>query len=162
MVKVSNLRTSYYHGYRKTVEKPISDVKLYLEIVTGLMKFIMKKVFEGYDVQLSANDSLGRIGVRGVKTSGYIGKDGQIKGLAPHWTKTKELWDNNPQAKLDRTIVYCTNEHSGGVRYKLVWYKQDAKLPNKSLYTLKFCRKNKRTLNKLITVEQREYMVITK
>lgn len=163
MIEIRNLRSSYNFYKSTEIEldntiKPIS-IKVYLEIVLGFMKFIMKKVFDGYDVELSAGDSLGTIGVRGRKFTPVITEDGQVKGVPPSWSETKKLWDSNPEAKAKKQLVYCFNEHSNGVVYHLVWLKYNMRLHNKVYYSLTFSRKNKRTLRQAI-LDGKEFLVV--
>ena len=63
MIRTTNLRDSYKY-YARNVESPI-DIRRYLYIATGFIAFKIKKMFEGYDVQLSGGKSLGTIGVGG-------------------------------------------------------------------------------------------------
>jgi hypothetical protein len=151
-MRTVNLRQSY-RFYQKHVEEPV-DIKIYLEIVHGFLKFIMQKIFDGKDVKLPCE--LGAIGVRGKKIKPYIGTDGEIKGLSPNWRKTKELWDKDEKAKLEKKIVFDFNEHTSGFRYKIIWWKKRMKFKNKMVYSLRFSRPNKRALHKLIK-QGREY-----
>lgn len=154
---MNNLRDSY-KLYKEKTEKPIIDIKTYLDIVNGFMKFIMSKVFEGYEVRLPR---IGTVSIVGNKIKPRIGEDGEIKGLAPNWAETKKLWDKNPTAKANKQLVYCFNEHTNGIRYKLLWAKKGVIIQNKKVYTLKFSRANKRKVNKLAN-EGKEYYVINK
>lgn len=155
-----------YTYYRKSSGEGIPDcdyrngIPVYLEIISGLMKFIMHKVFSGFDVRLGAK--LGTLYVRGSKTVPFIDEEGNIKGVAPNWGETKKLQARDPIAKENRTIVYCFNEHSNGIGYRLHWNKEGVIIKNKSLYGFSFSRWNRRELNRLIVEENREYLVIKK
>ncbi len=118
----------------------------------------MKKVIEGYDVRLGAK--LGVITIRGRKFIPTINEAGEIKGAAPNWKKTKELWDSDPVAKAQKRLVYCFNEHSDGITYKLHWFKKNVIIKNKDMYGLSFARDNRRAVNTAI-YEGKEYAVIT-
>lgn len=156
MIKTENLRSSYKF-YKDNNPNPV-DVKIYLKIVLGYIKFIMQKVYSGQDVQLSGGNSLGSIGVRGNKVVPTLNEKGDIVGLAPDWKKTIALWNENPEAKERKEKVYCFNEHTNGIRYRLVWHKARMILPNKSLYMLTFSRDNKRELVRLLKEENREFV----
>ena len=160
-LEIVNLRQSYYHGYRKNNPSPKVNSVIYLEIVAGFIKYIMSKVLRGHDVKLSTGNSLGTIGVRGRKVKPFLNENGEIKGIAPSWSKTKKLWDENPEAKEKKELVYCFNEHSNGYKYNLIWFRKDMKLHNKSYYYLSFSRANKRALWKLINQGQ-EYLTVDK
>jgi hypothetical protein len=145
-MRTVNLRDSYKF-YKSNEENPI-DAKIYMEIVLGFIKFMMNKVFEGKDIKLQCE--LGIVGVRGKRQKPRLDENGEIVGLAPDWVGTKKLWDENPEAKAKRQILYHFNEHSAGVRYKVVWFKKGFKFRNKSIYSIRFSRKNKRTISNLI------------
>lgn len=145
-MRTVNLRDSY-RFYQKNAEEPV-NVKAYIDIVLGFIKFMMKKVFEGKDIKLPAE--LGVLGVRGRKVKPRLDADGNIVGLAPDWVSTKKLWDTNEKAKEAKTIVYHFNEHTSGFRYKITWFRKDMKFKNKSVYSICFSRNNKRTLSALI------------
>lgn len=160
-METKNLRDSYKY-YKTYGEHNKVDIKTYLLIVTGFIKYIMFKVFEGYDVNLSTNNSLGMLGVRGTKVIPRLSDKGNIIGLAPDWVKTNELWNRNPEAKQKKELIFCMNEHTNGVRYRISWIKKGIKLSNNSLYSLIFTKGpsgNKRRLNKLIKEEGKEYLV---
>lgn len=122
-------------------------IKTYIHIVNGYIQFLMSRVFSGKDVRLPVD--LGIIGIRGSKVKPRLDEEGNIRGLAPNWHDTKALWESNPEAKAKKTIVYCFNEHSNGMRFRFIWLKRTSVAKNKTLYSLKMSRKNKRTLNKM-------------
>lgn len=141
----------------------------YLAIVLGYMKFLMRKVLEGYWVRLGAK--LGIIYIIGSKVTPRINKDGKIIGLIPSWSKTKIKWTEEatklgltfkeyieqvPREK--RELVYCFNEHSEYVRYSMVWIKKNVIVTNKTFYRLTFNRANKRAVWKA-AIEGKEYTV---
>src|SRR5688572_11176011 len=90
-IKIKNLKDCYRYYKQKTEDNIlISD---YIKIILGFVKFLVQKMFDGYDVKLGPGDSLGFISVIGKKKTPYIDKEtGEIKNLAPSWSKTKELW----------------------------------------------------------------------
>ena len=83
-------------------------------------------------------------------------ENGNIKGLSSDWRKTKELWDRVEKAKLEKRIVYNTNEHSDTTIYKFRWRKTNVPVVNKSLYSLRITRANKRAVSNMIK-EGKEY-----
>jgi len=136
-----------------------SDV--YLKITGGFMKFMVNQMFEGHQVRLGSAETLGTIGIRGSLCMGRIGEDGNIKGLAPDWGATRRLWKANPECRKKKTLVYFTNEHSGGIRYRMCWLKGKMRWQNKVLYTLTFAKGNKQTLKQHI-LDGKEYQVVQK
>lgn len=151
---MNNLRDSY--KFYKDEYNSVIGIKIYLEIVLGYIQFLMFKVFEGHEIKLPAR--LGSFYIRGRKVKPRIGQDGEIKGLAPNWADTKKLWDSNPEAKEKKEIVYCFNEHTDGVRYKLIWSKKNVNVKNKMIYSIRFSRDNKREVLRRLQ-KQQEYIV---
>lgn len=163
---VINLRDSYTfytkreRKFQESVDveerqKPIS-CKIYLKVVGGFIQFIIQKLLAAYDVRLYGK--LGIIGIRGKKVKPRIGEDGEIKGAMISWGKTFQLWKTNPEAKANKQVIYCLNEHSDGIRYKLVWHKRNVTIKNKLIYSLRFARPVKRELYRRIHAGQ-EYLV---
>lgn len=173
MKEKTNVRDSY-KLYRDNNELVVPRV-IYLEIVFKFIKFIMDKVFEGYDVKLLM---LGIIGIRSRKVVPKIdiGNDGKeyITGLAPNWRKTKELWKEKadelgisyenyistiPKEKRPPPVL-CFNEHSNGLIYNIMWYNHDVIIKNRTLYSLRFSRENKRRLSRMIMKGEAEFLDI--
>lgn len=149
MIEKVNVRDSYklYIKRANAYEFERVPIKVYIYIINGFIKFLMSKVFAGKDVRLPVD--MGVLGVRGTKVKPRIGDDGEIKGLAPNWPETKKLWDRNPKAKEAKELVYCFNEHSNGLRYRYIWSKKHSTFTNKTVYSLRMSRPNKRTINKM-------------
>ena len=148
-----NTRDSYI-VYKSTSVNPL-EVSRYVEIINSFMKFLSSKLLQRGEISIP--DRLGRLMILGKKVKVRI-EDGKIKGLAPDWVKTKELWEEDPQAKLDKQLVYHFNENTNGIRYKYFWSKSRVLVTNKTLYNLKMTRENKRTLSKLVS-EGKEYLI---
>lgn len=138
-------------------------MKPYRHITSGLMKFILQKIFEGYDVKLGGK--LGIIGVRGRKIEPIIvtKPDGttEIRGIAPDWGATKKLQARDAIAKEKKTKIYCFNEHSNGIKYKLFWNKFDSYITNKVYYSLTFSRDTRREIPKLVS-QGVEWLIVDK
>lgn len=135
-----------YKLYKNETSNPVS-FKIYIELTSKFMLFLVEKVLKGFCVPLPGK--LGTLEVIGKKQKPRL-VDDEIKGLAPNWSETKKLWDKNPKAKKEKKLVYHTNYETDGYRYKFFWSKKRVLVENKSLYTLKMTRKNKRTLSKNI------------
>lgn len=148
-----NTRDSYT-VYKTISEDPI-DIRQYITIVNEFMKFLMQRLFD--TGLITFPERLGTLQIIGKKVKFKI-EDGKIKGLAPDWLKTKELWENDLKAKEEKQLVYFFNEHSNGIRYKFLWSKNRVLVSNKTLYNLKLSRANKRTLTPLIN-SGKEYLI---
>lgn len=152
-MRKSNIRKSY-KKYITTTEEPV-DIKVYTKINNLYNKFLCKKAMEGLEVTLPSR--MGTIAIVGKKQKVRRDEEGNIRGLAPDWVKTKELWDKNPKAKEDRKLVYHTNNHTSGYRYNWRWSKKNVLVSNKSLYALRMTRTNKRDASNLM-LEGRQFM----
>jgi len=139
---VKNIRSSYTF-YKKNSVNPV-DIKTYIKIATGYIKFIVAKVIAGDEVVLPVK--MGTFYVTGTKQKIEFVESG-VKGVAPNWPKTLALWNSNPECKEKKQLVYNTNEHSDGIRYKFCWSKKRAYVTNKSLYSLRVTREHKRDLS---------------
>ena len=151
MIKTDlNIRQSY-KGYKK------NNVKLeeYIDICNNFNKFIMSKVIKGAEVILPSE--LGTFSVLGSKHPITFNDKGE-PNLAPNWVKTKELWERCEGCKEKKQLVYHTNEHSSGIRYKMVWSKKNMIITNKALYSFRLTRQNKRDISKEIN-NGKEYYV---
>lgn len=150
-----NIRTSY-KDYKEDIETPV-DIKVFVTICNGYMKFLMLKLLDKGELMLPLR--LGNILIRGFKSHIRV-EEGKIVGAAPNWRGTKELWDSDPEAKTNKQLVYFFNEDTNGVRYSYKWSKDRVMVSNKSLYSLRMSRENKRNLSKLIK-EGKEYLIKT-
>lgn len=149
----SNLRDSY-KLYKREEQNPI-DVKTYLLIVNGFMKFLIGKLLS--KGQINIPERLGTLQIIGKKVKVRM-EDGEIKGLAPDWANTKKLWEEDSNARQSKKLVYHFNENTNGVRYRFFWSKGRVLVSNKTLYTLKMTRTNKRALSKLVNKGKEFYI----
>lgn len=148
-----NTRDSYIL-YKNMSDNPI-NITQYVQINNQFMKFLISKLFETGEINIP--ERLGKLSIFGKKVKIRI-EDGEIKGLAPDWAKTKELWNSDPVAKENKQLVYHFNEDTNGVRYKFFWSKNRVLVSNKTLYNLRMTRTNKRRLSSLVK-EGKEYLI---
>ena len=154
----SNIRSSYklYKELRNQENKiSIVDIKTYIEIANNYNKFLFDKIIEGEEITLPAK--MGTMYIIGSKQKVKFDENG-LPLLPPDWTKTLVYWKNNPQAKIDKKVIYCTNEHTNGVRYKILWSKKRIMVENKTLYSLRLTRTNKRNISASIK-KGKEYLI---
>ena len=148
-----NTRDSYV-VYKNMSDNPI-NISEYVQIINQFMKFLILKLLSTGEIILP--ERLGRLSIFGKKVNVRI-EDGEIKGLAPDWVKTKQLWDSDEVAKSNKQLVYHFNEETNGIRYKFSWSKNRVLVSNKTLYNLRMIRSNKRELSKLVR-EGKEYLI---
>lgn len=149
-----NLRATY-KTYTSNFERKV-NISTYLKILSKFFLFYVDYVFRGFEVEFP--NRMGSVLIIGNKVKPKLDENGNIKNLAPNWAETKKLWDRDPEAKKNKTLVYCFNEHSDGVRYKFLWSKRRVILDNKNIYSLRFTRDNKRLINSKVK-EGAEYLV---
>ena len=154
MKKFYNTRDSYV-VYKNMSDNPI-NISEYVQIINQFMKFLILKLLSTGEIILP--ERLGRLSIFGKKVNVRI-EDGEIKGLAPDWVKTKQLWDSDEVAKSNKQLVYHFNEETNGIRYKFSWSKNRVLVSNKTLYNLRMTRSNKRELSKLVR-EGKEYLIV--
>ena len=151
-----NIRDSY--KLYKDKENPVLDIKDYISICNNYNKFLMNKVFEGFEVTIPSR--LGTLQILGTKQKIEFRENGEPK-LPPDWKKTKELWDRCPECKEKGQRVFHTNDHTGGVRYRLAWSKKRVLTKNKSFYSFRLTRTNKREIYTKV-LNGKEYFIKTK
>ena len=148
-----NINDSYV-VYKNISNDPV-DKSIYLQITNQFMKFLSSKLLSQGEINIP--ERLGKLSIYGKKVKVKV-EDGQIKGLAPDWVKTKELWESDKEARNKKQLVYHFNEETNGIRYKYVWSKNRVLVSNKTLYNLRMTRTNKRELSKLVK-EGKEYLI---
>lgn len=141
-----NVRDSY-KSYKQSTDNPV-DSKTYILYANEYHKFLVEKVFQGDEVTLPLRS--GTLSIIGRKQKISYDEQGNIKGLAPDWVKTKQLWDTNPEAKAKKQLLYHTNSHTDNTIYRFLWSKKRILTENKILYSLKMTRENKRRVHNLI------------
>lgn len=144
-----------YKVYKKKSSNPI-EVNEYCRILNSFFKFYMSKLFELGEIVIP--ERLGKLQIYGKKVKVKFDEEGNLRGLAPDWKSTKELWERDEEAKENKQIVYHFNEDTGGVRYKVYWNKTRVLFSNKTLFRLKLSRANKRYLSSIIK-EGKEYLI---
>lgn len=142
-----------YNIYTKTSSNPV-DINTFLAITKEFNKQLILEVQDKGEVNLP--ERMGVLSIIGTKTKMVI-EDGKIKGLAPDWKSTKELWAEDKVAKENKQLVYHFNEETNGVRYRYLWSTKKTALINRSMYNLIMTKDNKRSLAKLIK-QGKEYL----
>jgi len=135
------------HIYNTKVDSDFISWEEYKKIIYLFIRFMVKKIFEGESITLPFR--MGKLYVIGKKIKPKF-VDGKIKGLAPDWKSTKELWDRDTDAKKNKTLVYFLNEETNNIRYRFFYSKYNATMKNKFSYRFILSRANKRELAKII------------
>lgn len=143
-----NIRSSYAKYEANSDGNDRVEVKDYIELNKLYNKFLIRKALEGKEVTLPSR--MGTLSVVGRRPKMRFDENSNIVGLAPDWVRTKEFWKKNPEAKEKKTLLYHTNPHTDGFRYKWMWSKNRVLVENKTLYALRLTRENKRAVYKAI------------
>lgn len=153
----TGLRDSYKEQYLKLSNKPV-ELKEYLEITKEYNKMLIDELQDKGLVHLP--ERLGTLSIVGTKAKMTV-EDGKIKGLAPDWKATKELWESDKECRDNKQLVYHFNEETNGIRYRYLWSTKNVALINRTIYNLIMTKGNKRDLAKLIK-SGKEYLIIKK
>lgn len=153
--KPKSIATSY--KLYKTLYEPVVDSKEYSNICCLYHKFLISKVLDGEEVTLP--ERMGTLSIMGKKQEVKFDENGQIQGLAPDWKRTKELWARDEKAKENKQLVFLMNEHTSNIRYKYHWSKVRVLATNKTIYSLRITRTNKRMASRYIKSGS-EYLTI--
>jgi len=90
---------------------------------------------------------MGTLGIRKKKLTPYIDNQGVFKNPLPvDWQATYTLWESDPKAHSDKTLVRFRNKHSGGYIAEWTLMRQQATFTNKSAYDFKAGRTAKQLL----------------
>jgi len=73
------------------------------------------------------------------KRQKFVIVDGELKKdkLPVDWPKTWEYWKTNPKAASEKKLLFYTNEHTNGFKYKPWWDKYNTRIHNLCLYAFK-------------------------
>ena len=151
---MKNIRSSY-PIYKSNSENP-SDINEFARVNNDFNKFIMANILIGKEIKLPCK--MGVVFVKGKKVKIKFDEDGNLKGFAPNYKATRELWEKCPECAEKKQLVFHLNEHTNNVRYKFFWSRDRMLVENKSFYTMIFTRTNKRVLADLIN-NGKEYFV---
>ena len=141
--------------------KSYSDSPLPYNVFTSVWKDFIGKVTSDiveYGKDFTMPFRLGSVGIRKKKIKVKMNDDGSIdkRYLRPDWKATKELWENDEEAKEKKQLVFHLNKHFGGYNAKWFWDKSTCSVKNQTAYSLTMTRENKRKLAKAIFDEDLE------
>lgn len=102
---------------------------------------------------------LGNISIVKNKQTIKIEEDGTIskKGRAIDWKSTMDLWEEDPEAKKEKTLIYFTNPHTGGFICKWKWHRKAPYAKNSRFYKFYPLRKWKRLLARVLKNPLNDY-----
>lgn len=120
-----------YKFYRATVEEGLRcDYSTYSKVVNMCNKLLTDAVLEDA-CTITLPVRFGTLGVRKTKMSTAFNK------MPVDWNATKKLWEENPEAKANKTLVKHLNEDRKGYIYKIHWSKKGMNAHGHKLYKFK-------------------------
>jgi hypothetical protein len=112
---------NYYKGFN-----PVSTIsKAKYSKVLGE---INEKIFDAIimeNFQLIMPYSLGKKRIKKCKIRLKLKANGDLdtSRLIPDWKATKNLWEKDEEAKVNKQLVYLTNAHTNGYKFHFFWNK---------------------------------------
>jgi len=128
---------------------------LYNQICKDFNNLVVTEIIEkAYEFKIPAR--LGTFRVRVRKEKLKLTPEGKIdtRKLVVDWKKTKEVWNENPDLREKKKVVFVENSHSDNYRAWWYWSKNYCNVPNKTVYQFIPSRTNKRTLAAAIKREE--------
>lgn len=130
-----------HHWYN--IERPLKDHEFY-SIIRGVNKLLAKEIALGNDVKLPSN--MGSLELRKFKP-GVKFKKGKLKNTYPiDWMKTLQLWYDDDEARINKTLVRDERDYIFYVKYN----KHKSNYANQSFYEFAINRFIKKELRKNI------------
>lgn len=140
--------SDYYADYKRNSDSKM-DRKTYSSILTSLLSELMKAVIKN-NYMLKLPHKMGTVILlkRSTRTE-FV--DGKMKTNRPiDYAATNKLWEERPDLKEQKKVIYHENKHSGGYVFRLSYLKSSAVFKNKSVYWMQMNRTMKRMLKDLI------------
>lgn len=145
----------YYKYYKKNYPYKVSK-STYNDVVSELNMFVSEEVIDtGKDFILPHRT--GFIGIvkykRGVL---LLPGDKAVNTSPPDWKATRELWENDEEAKERKILVRHKNTHTGGYVYSVHYNKYNATFTNKSAMSFRATRDFNRAMTRRINDYSKE------
>jgi len=133
--------TDAYKFYKKDILEGLQvSYKEYRAVLKTFNKLVVEDIlYNSSEITFPSNIGVFRIRKRKVNIE-------NINKLLPDWHATNKLWEEKPELKKKKQLVYHLNEHRKGYKYKVYWDKRKARVKNHTLYYFKPCREWSREL----------------
>jgi hypothetical protein len=146
-----------YKYYKSYSENPV-EYQIFVRAWKDFAEQIINDiVFTGKDFMMPFR--IGNLGIRKHKIIVNVNADGTIdkRYLRPDWASTKKLWEDDPEAKKRKQLVFHLNKHFRGFNCKWFWDKSTCSITNQTAYSLVMSRTNKRKLAQAIFSGEVDY-----
>ena len=121
MPRVESLAGGITSGSYDIKAKEYSDIlKDINDSITNII------ILENFEFKIPYN--LGTLSMKQKEVKLKLDDDGNLdtKNLSVDYKSTKELWASDPEAKKNKSLIFFTNEHTGGNRLSYWWSKHRA------------------------------------
>lgn len=155
LIKIDCTASDSYNYYKKNVPKKlqVESRKVYMSVIKLFFKKFMDKIIYGSD-ELKLPMNMGTLCVKKLKFNAEREvkiMNGEIENKIPNH---KINWKLSKQ--VGKKIPYV-NEHTDYDNFKFLWNKSRCQIVNKTLYTFRPIRANKRLLAKAIIELKKDY-----
>lgn len=101
-------------------------------------------ILENFEFKIPCG--LGYLSMKQSKIQYLLDEHGELntKKLSADYKATRELWKKDEKARLEKKLIYHTNEHTNGYRMSYWWSKRGAWTTGIAVYYFLPCRKVKR------------------
>lgn len=134
----------YYTQYRPKNPEYVLTEGEFGKVVRDVFILIGESLLAGNIIELPFK--LGSLSVELRQSQPYFDNDGNFINNAPvHWGNTKKLWEVDPEARQNKTLVRCENSKIFYIKY----YKRKARYHNKKYISFKTSRTLKKKMAQL-------------
>jgi len=139
---------NYYNSLYKGTKHQLKNSE-FRKIIRLFNEALMNEIiFKAYDFNMPYK--IGKLCIRKSKTKNKI-KDGKVIIKHPiDWKATKNLWEEDEEARLSKKLVRIDNSHSDNYICRFRYKIGNSKSTNCLAYAFKATRPNKITLSKVL------------
>lgn len=98
-------------------------------VLSDINEAIFKEIIDN-NFELIMPYNLGKKRIRKTKIKLKLDENGELDINRSHliidWASTNKLWEEDPEAKANKTFIYLTNAHTNGYRFNFYWCKKVA------------------------------------
>lgn len=113
-----------YKFYKENNPKYTVTERVYSKILGEINESIFNEIIMN-NFELVIPYSLGKMRIKKCKIRLRLKENGELdtSRLIPDWKRTKQLWEEDEEAKLTKQLVYLTNQHTKGYKFHFFWNK---------------------------------------
>ena len=143
----------YYTYYYNNSENPVSR-SMFSAIISELNMMVMDAVLnDGFEYRMPVLNL--HLTIRKNRRRPKLENGKLINNAPPDWKRTRQLWEENPKAMKNKTLVRHLNHHTGGYVYRILTLKALSTFSNRKYYSYKPSRSFQRELRDRIRDEDK-------